>query len=81
MSTENRNPQNAKPVGGKGQQNAGQQAGQASKGVGNAQGQKVAQQQGARGTVDQAPTGGMNRTGHSANGLRQGNADTEEPEG
>ena len=82
MSTENRNPQNAKPVGGsKSPPNPAEQSGQATRGVGNAQGQKMARQQGASGTVDQASDlGGENRTKHAASGLRQGTVDTEERE-
>ena len=83
MATEDPHHQDAEPAGRKGHGGAGQQAGQASRGAGNAQGQKVAQQQGARGTVDQAPgdPDGVRRTGHAAHQLRQGNADTEETEG
>ena len=82
MATENRNPQNAKPVGDrKSPTNPAEQPGQATRGIGNVQGQKVARQQGGSGTVDQAPDlGGESRTKHSANGLRQGTVDTEERE-
>lgn len=48
---------------------------------GNAKGQKVAQQQGASGTVDQARVAEREpATRHAANGLRQGTVDTEERE-
>jgi hypothetical protein len=82
MATENRNPKNAKPVGGRQDEtNTGSQAGQASRDVGNVKGQKVAQQQGARGTVDQAADRGkLHHTQHATGGLRQGTVDTEERE-
>lgn len=58
MATENKNPQNAKPVGGRKPQNPDAQAGQASQGIGNVAGQKAAQQQGSSGTADQGGKSG-----------------------
>lgn len=56
MATENRNPKDAKPVGGRQPQtDPSPQPGQSTKGAGNEKGQRIAQQQGGKGggTADQ----------------------------
>lgn len=94
MATDNTNPKNAKPVGGRqSESNTGNQAGQASRGLGNASGMKASQQQRSGGTADQG--GKMGRSGIDQAGgvlpqdrnhadasrkLRQGTPETEKQE-
>lgn len=69
----------------KGTETGARRAGNATTGAGNVKGQRMAQQQGASGTLDQAPRSGPGATRHvegrGLHQLRQGTPETEDLEG